>query len=343
MDQITVAEPWDLPDTIWAGGWSGHFVALHPRRIKETLQHPAWRHRLVLATRGSDVVGLMPVSRPAGAAFPAAVFDPRIRVPGLLASRASARDYLLVGGHFDLASGCAVRSELPAADARRIRRDLARAAFELARCEGLAGVAMFVADAESAEWDDDQCGLARQQTAKFASIELAEPTWAAYLASLRHSRRSVVVRDERELDRLGLRARTLAPSDILAEAVPLVAAVKARHGAAELAPLVEYRLDRWIRSGAGSAVAFAVRDQSGALLAVSFGRRHGDTVEMYEIGLQSDVPSRHLGYAEVLVYAPLRYAFEHECTRLRLGCDSTHPKQLRGAEITPIWAIAMPL
>ncbi len=340
--RVSVAEPADVPGALWEAGWSGHLIALHPRRVRETLGAPGWRHSLVLATCDGTVAGVMPVSRPVGTEFPAAVFDPRVRVPDLPARR-SARDYLLIGGHFDLASGCAVRSGLPDRQARRVRRAVARAAFALARRDGLAGVALYVPDAEGAEWEDGLGAYTRHQSAEFASIDLAEPTRAAYLAALRHSRRSVVIRDERELDRLGLRARAVAPGDVLEQAVPLVAAVKEKHGAAEHPRLVEYRLDRWSQGGAGTAVAFALHDQAGVLLAVSFGRCHGDTVEMYEIGLQPDGPSRRLAYAEVLVYAPLRFAFDHGCTRLRLGCDSTHPKQLRGAKISPMWAITATL
>jgi RimJ/RimL family protein N-acetyltransferase len=338
--RVSVTEPAAVPDATWQTDWSSHLLTLHPRRVRETLRHPAWRHRVVVATLDSEVAGLIPVSRPVGTAFSADIFDPRVRAPGLLDPRAAARDYLLIGGHFDLASGCAVRRGLPPPLARQIRCRVVAAAFALAKQDGLAGVALYVTDAEQAEWPHP---LPPLQTAEYASIELAEPTRAAYLASLRHSRRSVVVRDERELDRLGLRAQAVVPQAVLGEAVPLVAAVKARHDAIEPAEFASYRLGQWSQAGAGTAIAFALRDQGGELLAVSFGRHDQDTVEMYEIGLRSDSPDRRLGYAEVLVYAPLRYAFEYGCRRLRLGCESIHPKQLRGATVAPLWAIGQEL
>jgi uncharacterized protein len=341
--RVSVTEPAGVPDAMWEADWSSHLLALHPCRVRETLRHPAWRHRVVVATLDGEVAGMMPASSPVGAVFPAEIFDPRLRAPGLPGPRRSARDYLLIGGHFDLASGCAVRSGLPPQAAGRIRRRVAEAAFALAQDDGLAGVALYVTDAERAEWADGQHTWAPYQTAEYASIELAEPTRVAYLASLRHSRRSVVLRDERELDRLGLRAEVVAPCAVLSEAVPLVAAVKTGHGIVEPAELGSYRLGQWSQAGAGTAIAFALHDPDGELLAVSFGRCDKDTVEMYEIGLRSGSPDRRLAYAEVLVYAPLRYAFDHGCTRLRLGCESIHPKQLRGAAVTPLWAVSQPL
>lgn len=337
---VTVVAPEDVPADVWSGDWSSHSLGLDPLRISDTLRTPRWRHGVVTATRGDRVVGFLPVSRTTGDDFPADIFDPRAQVPDLAGADRGARDYLLVGGHFDLASGCAVRSDLRGPDAAHVRRAVARAAFDHARDEGLTGVALYVADAERAEWDDPDAPYAGEQVTEFATIELAEPTRECYLASLRHSRRSVVVRDERELDRQGLRATAVTPDDVLAEAAPLIVDVKANHGEVEHPQLVEYRLERWIRQGAGTPVAFVLRDGRGTMLAVSLGRHHGDVIEMYEIGLRAGIPGRGLAYAEVLVYAPLRHAFGHGCTRLRLGCDSIHPKRLRGANVTPVWALA---
>ncbi|HEV3169580.1 MAG TPA: hypothetical protein VGZ32_04545 [Actinocrinis sp.] len=338
---VSVLAPADVPQEAWEAEWSTHALAVHPRRVREMVRTPSWRHWMAVACEGGQVIGLMPMSQIVGDRFPVQLFDPRLRAPGL-ATAAKAEEYLLIGGHFDLASGCSVLPELSASRAADVRRALARAGFDHARREGLDGIALYVPDAERAAWDDPQAPYTCEQVSEFNAIELAEPGWDGYIAGLKSSRRSVVVRDVRALEQQGLRAELVDPATILAEAAPLIIDVKANHGQDEHPQLVEYRLERWIGQGAGVALAFALRDAHGSLLAAAFGRRCGRVIEMYEIGLCNGIPARTLAYAEVLIYAPLRHAADTGCTVLRLGCESGHPKQLRGAAVSPVWAVGLP-
>ena len=335
---VAVLAPADVPQEAWEARWSTHALAVHPRRVREMVRTPCWRHWMAVASSGDRIIGLMPMSQLVGERFPTQLFDPRLRAPGL-ATAAKAEEYLLVGGHFDLVSGCAVRPELSASQATDVRRALARAGFDHARSRGLDGVALYVPDVERAAWDDPQAPYKCEQVSEFNAIGLAEPGWDGYLAGLKSSRRSVVVRDVRALAQQGLCAELVDPAAILAEAAPLIIDVKANHGQDEHPQLVEYRLERWIGQGAGLPFAFTLRDTGGSLLAAAFGRRAGRVIEMYEIGLRNGISARTLAYAEVLIYAPLRYAAATGCTTLRLGCDSGHPKQLRGAAVSPVWAL----
>lgn len=317
------------PFDIDGGDWDTTYLAVHPARIADTLRMPGWWHRLVVATEGERIVGLMPVSRPIGR-FPADIFDPRVVAPGL-ADRPDAADYLLIGGHFDRASGIAV-----APGQAPVRAELARTAFTQAEREGLAGVALYVDDQELGQW----ASLGRTAAVdEFATLSVPTDD-AAYLASLAASHRSVVVRDRRALDRRGLAAVRADPDHLLDEAVDLLRDVQANHGEPEHPILVRYRLDRWLASGAGSVVAFVVRAPDGAALAVSFGRHYRDVVEMYEVGLRAGIADRVAVYAEILVYGPLRFAYAKGVTRLRLGSGSIQPKRLRGAAVSQVWAVA---
>jgi hypothetical protein len=127
--------------------------------------------------------------------------------------------------------------------------------------------------------------------------------------------------------------------DVVDEAVPLVLGIKHRHGVPDHPDLVRYRLEDWATDPAGERVAFVLRDSSGTMLGVTFGCRRSSVLELYEVGLVEESDVRHLVYAEILVYAPLRSAAVNECNQIILGLGSTTPKKLRGAAITNVWAV----
>ena len=214
---------------------------------------------------------------------------------------------------------------------------------------------------------------------EFTALHLPEGGMDGYLASLNHGRRSVVRRDLARIAQAGLTAAEAPPADLIEEAAELVTAVKARHGQPGHPMLTSLRLTEWSRAPGGVPVAFGVRDRAGRLIAASFGthrtetasfgtRRTEDTqrtetagnsetashseatshseaagssgvLELYEVGLADDPAVRQLAYVEVLVYAPLRFAFLTGCRRIDLGLGSTTPKKLRGATSSPVWAV----
>lgn len=321
--RIEVVDPFEIDDD----SWETSYLAVHPARIADTVRTPGWRHEFVVARDDRRVVGLLPVSRPVGR-FPAAIFDPRLVAPALVEHR-HGDDFLLIGGHFDRASGIAV-----APGHAWVRPDLARAAFDHATREGLVGVALYVDEHELVQWDH---GGSAVTVDDFSTVHVVGDD-ADYLAGLTASHRSVVVRDRRALARSGFAAVPTDPAGVVDDAVELLRNVQANHGEPEHPALVQYRLDRWLAAGAGTAVAFEVRDDDGTLLAASFGRHHGEILEMYEIGLRSGIPDRVAVYAEVLIHGPLRFARAVGVSQLRLGSGSAHPKRLRGATLTRVRA-----
>ena len=252
-------------------------------------------------------------------------------------SRWLANRYLLIGGHTELVAGYTVSRALPAPDRDRVAGTLVAAAFELAGERGLIGASLYVGDRQLAAFRGT--GLATCQVGQRLALTVPAGGEPAYLAGLKHSHRSVVRREQRFLDEHGLRGVEGSVFEIVDEAIPLIMAVKRRHGLSDHPALSRLRLTSWARSPAGEPVAFWVRDRGGTLLAVSLGRRYDSTLELYEIGLTEDPRLRHPVYAEVLVYAPLRHAARTGCTSIQLGFGSATPKMLRGAYPTPVWAV----
>ena len=164
---------------------------------------------------------------------------------------------------------------------------------------------------------------------------------AGYLRQLGASRRSLVRRDLRRLGDTGLQADMCAWADVLDEAVPLIAAVKAGHRQPDLPALIRYRLTRRSADPDVECVAFAIW-QDGRLTAVTIGWVYGSVLELYEVGLPGEpAQDRGLRYLEVMFYAPLRYMWSRGLRTLDLALESGHPKTLRGATGHPLAGLVL--
>jgi hypothetical protein len=148
-----------------------------------------------------------------------------------------------------------------------------------------------------------------------------------------------VRRELLELAELHMCAQPVDVADIIPKAAPLIAATKLRYGVQDHPVMVSFRVQQWASGGADDCRAFALRDPHGTVIGVSFAAVHGSTAELYELGLAPDADHRLHAYAELLVYAPLRFALQHGCQRLILGMDSIEPKARRGARVEPVWAV----
>jgi hypothetical protein len=294
-----------------------------------------------VAELDGSVVGLLSIHRSTGTHFPAPIFDPAMVAPDVFASSdRAANGYLLIGGNTELVAGYAVREGFDDASRARIGSALVTAAFREAEDRGLVGAAVYVRDEQRPEFTGDpaRTGRAACQVDELAEMMVVGPGIDAYLRSLDHARRSVVRRDLTRLASLSLVGAAVPALDVIDEAARLVVEVKQRHGLADHPRLAALRLRHWARDTPGERLAFAVRDDEGRMLAVTFGCHHDDVLELYEIGL-SDSVHRQLVYAEVLVYAPLRYAAGKGCRVVQLGLGASRPKDLRGARFSPVWAV----
>lgn len=322
--------------------WAAWSTALLPGRVHGTANDARWETRFVTASRDGRIVGAMGVHSSRGTRFPSAISDPARVAPELFDTEVTdARAYLLIGGHADMVAGTAVCADLGVEAREAVRAAVAEQAWKHARDRGLIGAALYVSNRElgpmvAGVGTPYRTGVVGEA----AELDVPWTTWDDYLASLGHRKRSVVRRDLAAINGIGLVTTQVRPHDIATEAAPLVVEVKRRHGGVDHPRLAEFRLRSWPDASTGECVAFAVRDDAGKLVAASFGCHHGDLLDMHEIGLDGVAADRHQAYVQALVYAPLRYAMRNGCSRLRLGQDSPTPKTLRGAALSPVWAVA---
>jgi hypothetical protein len=338
---ITIHEsPDELPPDIRRHGWITRSFALEPGRLIRNSCDRRFNTSFALAHVDAQPVGFLPLLRYRAHEFPASMFDPASAAPEVFAPGRPAHQYLLVGGTTELVSGAAVRDGLDDQAAEAVRRSLIDAGFGTARATGLRAAALYVRQADLAAYlGPGPAERKHQPIGELATLHVPAGGLDGYLASLNHGRRSTALRDWRRLDSLGLRAEEVCARDVVDEAVDLVLGIKRRHGVPDHRILARCRLADWATDPVGERVAFVLRGPSGAMLGVTFGYRRAQVLELYEVGLVSESEARHLIYAEVLVYAPLRSAVTNGCTRIILGLGSTTPKKIRGAVITNVWAV----
>lgn len=336
----SVAAGRDLGDKDFDGEWQASSAALMPYSLREAARDLRWESMCAIARIGSQPVGLLPIYRRKGSAFPAAFADPAKVAPGIFPCAIAASQYALIGGASDMVAGPAVSRVLSDDMAAAAKRSLVDAAYQWSEASGLVGAALYVRQQDLTAFVGAS-GLARRSQAvdELSVLRLPSGGWEGYLASLDHKRRSVVKRDLAKLTDLKLALRVTPASDIIAESLPLVRSIKERHGVPEHADLLEARLSDWAANRVGERIAFTARDSSSRLIAVSFGCLYGGVLEMCEIGLTDDPSVRQLVYVEVMLYSPIRLAAAIGCEEITLGLGSVIPKKLRGATVTNVWAV----
>ncbi|AUG80517.1 hypothetical protein CFP65_5835 [Kitasatospora sp. MMS16-BH015] len=324
-------------------GWTAAGLALLPPAVRAAALDRRWQVHWAVARSGGAVLGVLPLYRPITGSVPDPAMDPRALLPDLTAEwPADPATWLYVGGYHDLIAGPVVRAGLVPEEAGRVRAALAERAFDWAAGQGLRAFGLYVPDELLAAYHSAAGAGTVSRIAEEAVLPVPADGDDGYLGHLPAQHRRTVRKDWAELDRLGLRAVEGGAADLeslLPEAVELIAALRARHGTPDHPRLIAMRLRAWVRQAADGWASFAVRDQGGRLLAVSFAACHGRTAETGEIGLTEESGLRHLVYSETLVYAPLRFAQHRGCTTLRLGLGSGEPKRRRGAELRPVWAV----
>jgi hypothetical protein len=318
----------------------GSVLGLPSRQVAHAAYDRRWQIRFVKAVTPSAIVGLLPVFRFTGQRFPTPIFDPAAVAPGLFADR-PADEYLLIGGSTELYSAVAFAGGLHPSARCTVGRVLVDAAYRLAFDEGLTGAALYLRDEQRELFSHPCRPRPWHRLDDFARLAVpAGRREEDYLANLAGSHRSIVRRDWRRRREQRLHSVAEPAREVVDESLPLVADVKRRHDVEDHPRLIKLRLDRWATEPFGTRLAFTVRDVGGRLLAVSFGCHWDKTLELHEIGLTPDAGMRQLAYVEALVYAPLRYAQARCCAELHLGLGSPRPKTLRGARLSPVWAIS---
>jgi hypothetical protein len=324
-----------------AANWVYSGIALSPDRLRAASRDRRCQTSWVVARRGESIIGVTALYQPKAAAIPDAIYDPRTLAPALAAtSPETASELLYVGGYRELISGTTVAAEAASHERDRIRRMLIREAYAEGRRRGAYPVSLYVRDGEVGAFRralGDAAAMAA--ISGNAVLPLDRPTADAYLASLSANARRRVRREWQQIEAYGRTSRDGPAADLFVEAAALVADAKRRHGVQDHPLLVQRRLREWAMDREADFRAFSVRSNDGALLGVSFAARYGQLVEVYEVALVAETEHRHLMYVELLVYAPLRFAWRHGCREVVLGLDSATPKAQRGARIDPVWAV----
>jgi hypothetical protein len=274
--------------------------------------------------------------------FPAELLNPARVAPSIFGETPRPADaYVLIGGSSQLTAGGAIADGIDDVSGDQVLMAMVEAGFQDAWMQGLVPAALHIRNDQVAAFRGGEPSK-RQAVAidTFACLPVA--SMPQYLASLGHSRRSVVRRDWKRFAALGLHAATEPAGEVIEEAAPLVVSVRERHAIADDPRLAALRLALWAASDPGRRLAFTVRSSTGLLLAVCFGCHHGEVLELYEIGLTEDSSLRQAAYFESMVYAPLRYAVSSGCRTIHLGQGAARPKQLRGARVEAVWAVGRP-
>ncbi|MEU8891929.1 GNAT family N-acetyltransferase [Streptomyces sp. NPDC048442] len=319
-------------------------VSLAPRRLLSVADDARWSTRWTVARLDGRAVGAITSHRPATARFKGGPYDlTRLDASFDRPVPEDPRQWVFVGGCRDLSAGAVTAATLTEQETERVRGALAEHVFAEADTAGDFPVALHVRADEAAAFAAGLGGRAvARELGQTADLPLTGDDVEEHVAALSSSQRERCRRDRRRFAALGYAAARVPAATVLAEAAPLVCAVKAKYGVADHPRLCLFRLQEWVRAfGADDCYASVVRDPEGQLLAVSFFAVQGEVLEGYEIGLADDLPGREYAYLQAMIHGPVQYAFELGCRRIDLGLDSSVVKQRRGAVISGVWAISL--
>ncbi|MGW1978078.1 GNAT family N-acetyltransferase [Streptomyces sp. NPDC001889] len=151
-------------------------------------------------------------------------------------------------------------------------------------------------------------------------------------------RRTNARREIRRFAESGLEVRRMSLSDIWERGAPLLGQVQRKYGHDMSDERLRGFLGRQAEHLDREAVVFAVHD-GGRLIGFSLCYEAGDELALRLIGFDYPRLPGADEYAQLLLYAPLRYCYERGLTRLHLGTSSYDAKCRRGARVRPLWAV----
>ncbi|MEU6281608.1 GNAT family N-acetyltransferase [Streptomyces sp. NPDC047028] len=258
------------------------------------------------------------------------------RVHELVADRAPART-LLAGARRGYLNGPLLHPGLSPGRRRAALHRLVAAAGSLAAAHGARPWWLYVTDPAASELAD-VCGTEPVQVGHDARIPLPGTTFDDYLAGLPSKRRVAVRRERRAFEEAGYELRTLRLSECADAAGSLLARLQARHGHAA-DPDAMARLLRDQADGmADSGIVLAAHADT-HMVAFSLFYRHADTVWLRATGYDYARLRAAHEYFNLVYYLPIEHVYAHGATALHVGMESLRAKALRGAVISPLWAV----
>ncbi|OIJ99822.1 GNAT family N-acetyltransferase [Streptomyces monashensis] len=196
---------------------------------------------------------------------------------------------------------------------------------------------LYVTDTAAAELADT-CGTKPLQLNQDARIPLPGTTFDDYLAALPRKRRTAIRRERRAFAEAGYELRTLRLSECAESAGALAAQLQQRHGhpadPAVMARLLQDQADNMAGTGIVQA-AYA----EGRMAAFSLFYHHANTLWLRSTGYDYPTLRGAHEYFNIAYYLPITHAYTRGATALHLGMESLHAKSLRGAVISPLWAV----
>ncbi len=307
-------------------------------RLRQLEDDSRWSTNYVAALYDGQVVAAVPCTSLRIRNWPDAAYD----VGRLLGEDGSSGlDWMLVGGRADRAAGFLRDTNSPLELLNQAATLIESVVTALADEQGRRPASVYANEAEKTFLRMLLGGSPSEaQLTRESRIAVCGDGVGDYVSRLSSSHRSVVVRDWRQRDSLGMWSRSVSWADVMDYAPAMVADVAKGHGAREHPLLVASRLEQWLENKELHHVAFeaGINDM---VISVCLGWRWRDVLQLYEVGLAPyGTRARHLAYVESLVYAPIRYAADTGCTEVLLGVDSVTPKRLRGARLSDVFLLA---
>lgn len=173
-----------------------------------------------------------------------------------------------------------------------------------------------------------------------ANIDIAGRSFDEYVRGLGGKKADVVWNEIRRFERAGYASAVEPLTDCWDEVGPLVANVQERYGHDTTAEECRQDLRAMSEQFAGHDLVFTAR-RGGKLIAAAVFFHWNDTLAGRVVGFDYASLADAMEYFNLYFYQPIRYACEHGVTRILLGLGSERTKQLRGAQLSGLWTLAV--
>ncbi|MBT2395805.1 GNAT family N-acetyltransferase [Streptomyces sp. ISL-100] len=260
------------------------------------------------------------------------------RVAELVPGAAPERRVVVAGARRGYLNAPLLHPSLAAGERRRCLELLLEAARTLGARHEAQPWWLYVKDSAAKELAD-VCGTDPVHLQQDAAIPLPGSSFDDYLGTLPSKRRVVIRRERRAFQEAGYEVRELRLSECADRAGELLAGLQDRHGhgsePAAMAGLLRQQAD-----GMGDSGTVLGCFLGGTMVGFSLFYRFGGTVWVRALGFDYPRLRGAQEYFSLAYYLPIEHAYRSGETELHLGMDSIRAKTLRGAEVSPLWAIA---
>ena len=173
-----------------------------------------------------------------------------------------------------------------------------------------------------------------------ANIDIAGRSFDEYVRGLGGKKADVVSNEIRRFERADYATAVERLTDCWGEVGPLVANVQHRYGHDDTAESCRQDLRAMSEQFAGHDLVFTAR-RGGKLIAAAVFFHWNDTLAGRVVGFDYANLAGAMEYFNLYFYQPISYACEHGVTRILFGLGSERTKQLRGAQLSGLWTLAV--